>query len=373
MVRPRGEDVPDVDTHNVQVRLDVPSSLPREERLPLSVEDPAGVVPVDESWLSGIASVIRDGLIVVDSTGLILQMNRAFTEIVGYGLDEGPYRPPYPWWPTPEEDAESLAVILRTFETVLRDGDSQGEFFLYRPDRSRVLVHSSGASVKHDAIGEYHLLTAHDVSRKRDAERRRAQAAKISESFVTVDDVQALITFATFGFGLLFDGDCTLQIADGDYRHCFDSSGVTDPSQLMDEVRTGLGGTTSADTFSLRSGVLLLPPTSDEHCRAWVQFPHPRRITVDEMIVADLLAAAFAAALRRFFDAEQAQTKVANLQRAVESHRIVGQATGILVERHHIQAASAFERLRKASRDRNLKLRDLAERVIESGLDPEEA
>lgn len=59
-----------------------------------------------------------------------------------------------------------------------------------------------------------------------------------------------------------------------------------------------------------------------------------------------------------------------HLRRAVESHREIGQAVGILVERHRWTPAVAFERLKRTSQDHNTKLREVALRVIESGADP---
>ena len=68
---------------------------------------------------------------------------------------------------------------------------------------------------------------------------------------------------------------------------------------------------------------------------------------------------------------QRAADREAHLQHAVESHRLVGQATGILVERHRLLPGEAFDRLRRASQRRNLKLREVAMQVIETGLDPE--
>ncbi len=59
-----------------------------------------------------------------------------------------------------------------------------------------------------------------------------------------------------------------------------------------------------------------------------------------------------------------------HLRRAVESHREIGQAVGILVERHRWTPAVAFERLKRTSQDHNTKLREVALQVIESGADP---
>ena len=62
--------------------------------------------------------------------------------------------------------------------------------------------------------------------------------------------------------------------------------------------------------------------------------------------------------------------KQANLEKAIESHRMIGQAVGVLVERHRLTPSQAFQQLRRASQDRNVRLREIARRVLETGLDP---
>jgi AmiR/NasT family two-component response regulator len=61
------------------------------------------------------------------------------------------------------------------------------------------------------------------------------------------------------------------------------------------------------------------------------------------------------------------------LEQAIESHRLIGHAVGVLIERHRVTAKQAFEMLRQASLHRNIKLREIAARVVESGQDPDSA
>jgi PAS domain-containing protein len=63
--------------------------------------------------------------------------------------------------------------------------------------------------------------------------------------------------------------------------------------------------------------------------------------------------------------------KVANLQRAVQSRQVIGQACGVLMERHRLTSDAAFQRMVGASQTKHLKLRDLARQIVETGLDPE--
>jgi hypothetical protein len=54
------------------------------------------------------------------------------------------------------------------------------------------------------------------------------------------------------------------------------------------------------------------------------------------------------------------------LTEAMRTRDLIGQATGILMERMDMDAAEAFESLVKASQRENIKLRDLARRVVDA-------
>ncbi|MEW2450868.1 GAF and ANTAR domain-containing protein [Streptomyces parvulus] len=57
----------------------------------------------------------------------------------------------------------------------------------------------------------------------------------------------------------------------------------------------------------------------------------------------------------------------AQLQEAIGTRHTIGEAMGILMGSHHLTEEQAFAALRKYSQDNNVKLRDLAARVCESG------
>jgi GAF domain-containing protein len=62
--------------------------------------------------------------------------------------------------------------------------------------------------------------------------------------------------------------------------------------------------------------------------------------------------------------------KVSNLQRAIESRQVIGQAIGILMERHRVSSKQAFDSIVTVSQESHIKLRELAIRINETGLDP---
>jgi transcriptional regulator with GAF, ATPase, and Fis domain len=79
------------------------------------------------------------------------------------------------------------------------------------------------------------------------------------------------------------------------------------------------------------------------------------------------LAASFAAhAAIAYVRAAERQ----NLETALASRNLIGQAQGILMERHKITAEKAFEVLVTASQEGNTRLVEVARRVVETGVTP---
>jgi GAF domain-containing protein len=61
----------------------------------------------------------------------------------------------------------------------------------------------------------------------------------------------------------------------------------------------------------------------------------------------------------------------ADLRGAYESRGIIGQAIGILIERHRLTSDEAFKMLMRASQSQHVKLRELARFVVETGMEPD--
>ena len=326
---------------------------------------------LDAAWRRALLSSLHDGVLIFDAAGVVMDMNPAFSQLSGYTMADGPFRPPYPWWPTEEEDAEQRAAIAQRHLEAREGSSGASEAMFYDCERRPFWVSAADASVSEPEKGLSGTnRTFRDIPRQKEAESRRAAAAQVSASFAGEDDIATLLGLSTHGFELLFVGRCTIQIDLGG-PVLFHGGSTVSADELPPEVLAGIAGRPSADSVSLRPGILLVPQTSLADCRAWIQFPRPRQVRPDEMIVADLLAQAFGLAVDRLILAQQSADRQEHMARGIESPRLIGQAVGILVERHRLTPADAFERLKRASQDRKLKPRAVAEPVIETGADPE--
>jgi len=65
------------------------------------------------------------------------------------------------------------------------------------------------------------------------------------------------------------------------------------------------------------------------------------------------------------------EERTGNLIEALRTRELVGQAQGILMERERITADRAFDVLRRASQYMNIKLREVAESLVETGESPD--
>jgi len=75
---------------------------------------------------------------------------------------------------------------------------------------------------------------------------------------------------------------------------------------------------------------------------------------------------ALAVTQTRAADHDQAE----HLRQALASREVIGQAQGILIERERITADQAFDLLRRASQHLNVKLREVAQDVVDTGVAP---
>jgi hypothetical protein len=84
-----------------------------------------------------------------------------------------------------------------------------------------------------------------------------------------------------------------------------------------------------------------------------------------------ILASLASAALTAAHSIEDEERRIENLHSALTSREIIGQAQGILMERERIAADQAFDVLRRASQFLNIKLREVAQTLVDTGEKPE--
>jgi signal transduction histidine kinase/AmiR/NasT family two-component response regulator len=339
----------------------------------------------DAAWQRAVMESFQDAILITDLRGHVIEVNEAFTQLLGYSTADGSFDLPHPWWPPIEdpkaEDGEGPTDrehIEQAMAGVIRgSAAAPEEYRLIAKDGRDVWVRLSTRRVQD--VGNqpgYTVTTLRDVTREHAARARRLAAAELSAEFGSATDLTQVLEAAVVGFAELFEGDSTVRAIAGPEEHVFTAAGPVRgsdlPAGLWDALTTA-EPEVPAPTERV-AGLLIAPHQNlNSECRVWVQFRRPRPVATDERIVGDLLGQAFGLAVDRVVAATTFANRESHLAQAIESHRLIGQAIGILIERHRVTPAQAFTMLKKASQDRNIKLREIAARVIETGAEPDDA
>jgi transcriptional regulator with GAF, ATPase, and Fis domain len=127
-----------------------------------------------------------------------------------------------------------------------------------------------------------------------------------------------------------------------------------------------------ATAKGLRS-VLALPLAADSGALGALNLyaRYPAAFGVVDRAKAVILASLASLALSAAHTHEDEERRADNLHAALTTREVIGQAQGILMERERITADQAFDILRRASQYLNLKLREVAQTLVDTGERPE--
>ncbi|WP_018684900.1 SpoIIE family protein phosphatase [Actinokineospora enzanensis] len=87
-------------------------------------------------WRTALIDSLQEAFFICDDHGAVVEINAAFTDILGYEPDGLPYPPRYPWWPDETRDPEAHRLAAEAFSGLL-GGESHGS-------RSIPVVHRDG-------------------------------------------------------------------------------------------------------------------------------------------------------------------------------------------------------------------------------------
>jgi len=126
-----------------------------------------------------------------------------------------------------------------------------------------------------------------------------------------------------------------------------------------------------ASAAGIRS-VLALPLTTNGNLGALNLYArYPAAFGVVDRAKGVILASLAGLAVSAAHSHEDEELRAGNLNAALGSREVIGQAQGILMERERISAGQAFDVLRRASQHLNRKLRDVAQDFVDTGARPE--
>lgn len=132
-------------------------------------------------WRTALVDSLQEAFFVCDADGAVIEINAAFTDILGYSTDGLPYHPVHPWWPSAETDPEGYRAVDEAFATLL--GRTHGTYTIpvTHRDGHRLWARAAFAQAQDPDTGRAVIVgTFRDVTAEHYAIQRDSALASMS-------------------------------------------------------------------------------------------------------------------------------------------------------------------------------------------------
>ncbi len=187
-------------------------------------------------WRTALVDSLQEAFFVCDEHGAVIEINTAFTEILGYGPEGLPYRTPHPWWPDAAADPRAYDAAREAAERQATERRGSYVAQAAHRDGRRVWIRSTFDAVCDPETGQrVKVGTFRDVTAEHEAGRRDAALAALSLRLSRATDLEQALTGALVQLRALWDAERTLAVVfpDDESEPVLDS---TDPGLRWAEL-----------------------------------------------------------------------------------------------------------------------------------------
>ncbi len=129
-------------------------------------------------WRAALIESLHEAFFLCDETGAVVEINAAFTDILGYGPEGLPYAAEHAWWPPKDTEPEANRQISDAFRQLM--GQSKGSFVVpvTHKDGHRLWLAASFNEVEDPDTGRRMVVgTLRDITAEHYAGQREAALA----------------------------------------------------------------------------------------------------------------------------------------------------------------------------------------------------
>ncbi|MFC4031099.1 SpoIIE family protein phosphatase [Streptomyces polygonati] len=278
-------------------------------------------------WRTALIDSLQEGFFLCDEDGAVLEINTAFAEVLGYGPEALPYRPPHPWWPAAGDPA-AREVTAAAFTSALTGPSGNCVVPVEHRDGRRLWAAVAYNEVRDPESGRrMYVGTLRDVSAERLAVQREAALAALSLRLARVGSVSDALNEALEEFRSLWRSPRALAVTwgpeDGAAGHPRLTGTTAGWAELPEPLRATLLAlrdrqpltAVPTDDGVKGAGITLEHP--EGRLTIWLEIAPPRPFGPEDHTLLALLCGTLGPALHRahLFD-QQRETSVA-LQRAI--------------------------------------------------------
>ncbi len=141
-------------------------------------------------WRTALVDSLQEAFFVCDEDGAVVEINAAFTDILGYGTEGLPYPAVQPWWPDQEAEPEAHRQVAAAFSLLV--GQSRGTYTVpvTHRDGHRIWISAAFNQVDDPDSGRRMIVgTFRDVTAEHYAVQRETALAGLSMRLSQADDL----------------------------------------------------------------------------------------------------------------------------------------------------------------------------------------
>ncbi|WP_229070339.1 SpoIIE family protein phosphatase [Actinoplanes sp. DH11] len=275
-------------------------------------------------WRTALVESLQEAFFVCDEQGAVIEINAAFTQILGYGPEQLPYPPVHPWWPDPVADADAYAQVSAAFDMLM--GVQHGTYTIpvTHADGHRLWVAAAFAQVRDPESGRNVVVgTFRDVTADHYAIQRESAVAALTLRLSQADDLTGALDGAldelrgfwqaSYALSAVFDGSPVPQIRATDPELTWE--GLPDERRATITALRDAAPLTPVTELTAGAGIPLGHP--DGTMVVWLELGDRRPFTEQDQTLLALLAGHLGQGLRRVHQIDQQRETALALQRAI--------------------------------------------------------
>ncbi|WP_327150757.1 SpoIIE family protein phosphatase [Nocardia sp. NBC_01329] len=274
-----------------------------------------------DEFRTALVESLQDGFFVADARGTLIEVNKAFGELTGYGASGVPYPIPHPWAIPEGPRYPDLGTEASRFVVPVQ----------HRDGRRRWIAVSTSALVQPD--GEEHIFvgTVRDVTAEHDAQARDQAANRLATALAAATTVAEVLEVGldelrrTVGAETAVVAVWTSPTAPEVYISGTPPAATTTGSRLepateaiLKRARVRPGRTLIAVPEGAGSAQGIVAPLGEKSDAAlWLRFAVPRVVDAADWTLFSLLIGHLSLAVQRARNFDQARSTSLTLQRAM--------------------------------------------------------
>ncbi|MET8944695.1 SpoIIE family protein phosphatase [Streptomyces sp. NPDC004542] len=274
-------------------------------------------------WRTALVDSLQEAFFVCDESGAVVEINAAFTDLLGYGHEDLPYAPVHPWWPDAATDPDAHRQAREAFADLLEHSQGSRTVPVTHRDGHRLWAAVTFNKAQDPDTGRQVTVgTFRDVTAERYAVQREKALAALSTSLSRAASLPEALSGALGELKTLWRahsvvaavfarGDApALTATEADPR--WEDLPATRRDVLAALRRRPPLTPVAEDTGA---GVLLEHP--DGPLAVWIELGEHRPFTPEDQLLLSLLAGHLAQGLVRAHQIDQQRETALALQRAI--------------------------------------------------------